>query len=65
MRCRIAAGRPAVAGLLLAAGSGHAQVSAEGMGKVLPVELYICTYNDGQGPADLDKVIYSLVKVHG
>jgi hypothetical protein len=47
----------AVAGLLLAAGSGHAQVSAEGMGKVLPVELYICTYNEGQGPADLDKVI--------
>lgn len=47
----------AVVGLLLAAGSGLAQVSADGMGKVLPVELYACTYNDGQGPAELEKVI--------
>jgi hypothetical protein len=34
-----------------------AQVSNDGMGKVLPVELFACSYNDGKGPADLDKVI--------
>lgn len=34
-----------------------AQVSKDGMGKVLPVELFACKYNEGQGAADLDKVI--------
>lgn len=38
-------------------GTALAQVSKDGMGKVLPVELYACSYNDGKGPADLDKVI--------
>lgn len=47
----------AVCGCLLAAGMAFGQVSAESMGKVLPVHLYACSYNDGQGPADLDKVI--------
>jgi len=46
-----------VACLLLAAGSGLAQVSNEGMGKVLPVELYICKFNEGQGMAELNDVI--------
>jgi len=32
----------AFAGLLLATASGVAQVSSDGMGKVLPVELYTC-----------------------
>ncbi|HNP35001.1 MAG TPA: hypothetical protein PKK10_04030 [Woeseiaceae bacterium] len=47
----------AFAGLLLAAGPGFAQVSAKGMGKVLPVEIYACSYKDGKGSADLDKVV--------
>jgi len=41
---------------LLLAGPALAQVSEDGMGKVLPVEIYACTYNDGQDRADLDKV---------
>lgn len=47
----------AVAGLLLAAAPGIAQVSADGMGKVVPVELYACTYLEGKGSGDLAKVI--------
>ena len=43
--------------LLLSATAANAQVSAETMGKVLPVEIFVCKYNDGQGPADLDKVV--------
>ena len=50
---------PAIAGLLLAAGPGLAQVSADGMGKVLPVEIYTCKYKEGQGSAELDSVIAS------
>lgn len=46
-----------IAGALLASGPGLAQVSNDSMGKVLPVELYACTYIDGQGRADLNKVI--------
>lgn len=46
-----------VAGVLLAAGPGFAQVSADGMGKVLPVELYTCKYKEGQTAADLDPVV--------
>jgi hypothetical protein len=47
----------AFAGLLLATASGVAQVSSDGMGKVLPVELYTCKYNESQGRSDLDNVI--------
>lgn len=47
----------AAAGLLLAVGAADAQVSKEGMGKVLPVEMFACKFNEGQGAADLDKVI--------
>jgi hypothetical protein len=45
--------------VLALAGSGAslAQVSKDGMGKVLPVELYTCSYLEGKGPSDLDKVI--------
>ena len=39
------------------AGLALAQVSKDGMGKVLPVELYACSYNDGQDAGDLGKVI--------
>ncbi len=34
-----------------------AQVSADGMGKVLPVELFACSYNDGKDAGDLQRVI--------
>jgi hypothetical protein len=42
---------------LLAGGAAFGQVTADGMGKVLPVHLYACSYNDGQGPAELEKVV--------
>ena len=42
--------------LVMAAGTGIAWAE-EDSGKVVPVEMYACTYNDGMGPADLDKVI--------
>jgi hypothetical protein len=41
----------------LVSATATAQVSKDGMGKVLPVELYTCSYINGKGPADLDKVI--------
>lgn len=47
----------AVAGLLLTAAPGFAQVSAEGMGKVIPVELYACKFMEGKVNADLAEVI--------
>jgi hypothetical protein len=47
----------AVAGLLLAAVPGLAQVSADGMGKVVPVEIYTCSFIDGKTRDDLDGVI--------
>lgn len=42
---------------LLITNLAFAQVSEDGMGKVLPVEIYACTYNDGQDDSDLEKVI--------
>jgi hypothetical protein len=36
---------------------GHAQVSEDGMGKILPVELYVCQFNEGKGPAELNAVV--------
>jgi hypothetical protein len=48
---------PATAVLLLAAGPGFGQVNADGMGKVLPVELYTCKYKEGQTKANLMSVI--------
>ena len=47
----------AIAGLLLTATPGLAQVSAESMGKVVPVEAYICNFNEGKGMSDLNAVI--------
>jgi len=47
----------AVAGLLLTASPGFAQVSEDGMGKVLPVELYACNFKQGKDDGDLSKVI--------
>ncbi len=47
----------AAATLLVAATPGIAQVSADGMGKIVPVELYACDFVDGKGRADLDSVI--------
>lgn len=42
---------------LLLAGPVLAQVSKDGMGKVLPVELFACKYKEGKSAGDLDKVI--------
>jgi hypothetical protein len=32
----------------------HAQVSEESMGKIVPVELYVCNFKEGKGQADFD-----------
>ena len=53
---RVAASAAAVIALLFT-GSVFAQVSADGMGKVLPVEMFVCNYNDGQDEGDLNKAI--------
>jgi hypothetical protein len=49
----------AIAGATLALTSplGHAQVSEDGMGKMVPVELYVCQFNEGKSAADLGPVI--------
>lgn len=46
----------AMALLPIASGTALAQVTEEGMGKVLPVEIFACTYNDRQDSDDLDDV---------
>ncbi len=42
---------------LLGIGSPMAQVSEDGMGKVLPAELFVCKYRNRQDEGDLDRVI--------
>jgi hypothetical protein len=42
---------------LLFAGPALSQVTKDGMGKVLPVELYACKYLEGKDAGDLDQVI--------
>jgi len=42
---------------MLGTGAAFAQVSEDGMGKVLPVELIACSYRDGQDAGDLNKVV--------
>lgn len=37
--------------------AGHAQVTADSIGKVLPVHLYACNYNDGKDTSDMNRVI--------
>lgn len=45
-------------GLMLVAGSNSAVAQdEEEMNAAAPVELYTCKYNEGKGPADLDKVV--------
>lgn len=53
---RVAASAAAMFALLFT-GSVFAQVSADGMGKVIPVEMFVCNYNDGQDEGDLNKAI--------
>jgi hypothetical protein len=53
---RCAAGAAAAIALLFSM-PALAQVSKDGMGKVVPVEIFACKYNAGKGPADLDKVV--------
>ena len=50
-----AAGMAALLALLVT-NLAFAQVSEDGLGKVLPVEIWACTFNDGQDESDLDKV---------
>ena len=47
----------AVACSFLFANTAIAQVSEDGMGKILPVHLYACSYNDGKDAGDLERVI--------
>ena len=42
---------------LMATSASMAQVSEDGMGKVLPVELFACSYVDGKDAGDLERVI--------
>jgi len=42
---------------LMATSVSTAQVSESGMGKVLPVELYACSFKDGKDAGDLDRVV--------
>ena len=44
------------ASLVFLVGSGGVSAQDDGM-LIIPVELFTCTYNDRQGPDDLDKVI--------
>jgi hypothetical protein len=47
-----------VAALLpIAMGTAMAQVTEDGMGKVIPVELFACSFNGRQDQDDLDAVI--------
>lgn len=43
--------------ILFTTSDAIAQVSEDGMGKVIPVELYACNYNDRQDEDDLNSVI--------
>ena len=36
------------------------QEPVEIVSKIVPVELWTCTYNDGKGPADLDAMVASI-----
>ena len=46
-----------VCGILMLSGAGSvaAQDAESEEPPVMPVEIYVCNYNDGHGPADLDK----------
>ena len=43
--------------MVLSAPAVNAQVSEDGLGKVVPVELYACSLNDGRNMDDLEEVI--------
>ncbi len=46
-----------ITGLLLLAGSSTVLAQDEESFKVIPVEMFACTYNENKGPADLDKAV--------
>jgi hypothetical protein len=52
---RVAANALAVCAILFT-GSAFAQVSADGMGKVIPVEMFVCDYKDRKDAGDYQKV---------
>jgi hypothetical protein len=45
-----------VIGFVFLAGSGTVSAQDDAM-RIIPVELFACTYNDGKGSKDLDKVV--------
>jgi hypothetical protein len=47
----------AVATSLLSSTASFSQVTEDGMGKILPVELYVCQFMDGKGHSDLEPVV--------
>lgn len=55
-KLKIIAALAAATGIFAAPG-GMAQVTEDGMGKMVPVELYVCEFVDGKGDADLDAVV--------
>jgi hypothetical protein len=55
-RTRTLAALTAAAAAAISSGT-QAQVSEEGMGKIVPVELYVCQLMEGKGRSDLDAVI--------
>jgi len=57
MTIRRFAASAATLAMLFSANAALAQVSESGMGKVLPVEIYVCSFNDGQDAGDLDKAV--------
>ena len=45
------------AATLLASQVAVAQVTEDGMGKIVPVELFVCSFVEGKGPEDLNAVV--------
>jgi hypothetical protein len=57
MKVRQLLAAASAATLLVGTSVSIAQVSESGMGKVLPVELFACSFRDGKDAGDLDRVV--------
>jgi hypothetical protein len=57
MRKLLKSGGAAALSLLVGMSAADAQVTSEGMGKIVPVHLYACNFNDGQNMSDMNNVI--------
>ena len=62
MKTRFGFAALAAAASLFASHISVAQVTEDGMGKVIPVELFVCSYVEGKGRADLDPVVAQWTK---